>query len=64
MFVRVLKQWRGLHPGIFADVRGAALKDGIAEAALDANAKAADVPDAETHPDVIGEDDKPAKAKK
>lgn len=66
MYVRVLRNWRGLAAGIFADIRGQHLRDGLAEAAVDDKARIEDVPDAVKHPDVIGADDqpeKPAKAK-
>lgn len=58
--VRVLKHWRGLPAGIFADVRGQHFADGLAENALDPKANVADHEGAKVHPDVIGEDDKPA----
>jgi hypothetical protein len=35
MYVRVLKDWRNFRCGIYADVSGQPLKDGIAEGALD-----------------------------
>jgi len=54
--VRVLRDWRGAKAGVFADVRGQALRDGLAEGALDDNAEFKSVPDAEKHSDVIGED--------
>jgi len=66
MYVRVLRNWRGLRAGIFADIRGQHLREGIAESALDDQASIADVPGAVKHPDVIGVDEapeKPAKAK-
>ena len=63
-YVRVLRHWRGLNPGIFADVRGVELKDGLAEGALDDKVKPEDVPDAQTHSEVIGEAEKAAKGKK
>lgn len=64
MFVRVLRHWRGLPAGIFADVRGTHLREGVAESALDDKADVKDVPDAVKHPDVIGEDDAPVKSPK
>lgn len=65
MFVRVLRQWRGVRAGVFADVRGKHLREGLAESVLDDKADIKTVPDAETHPEVIGEDDpiKSAKVK-
>jgi len=62
-YVRVLRHWRGLKPGIFADVRGRALKDGLSEGSLDDKVSPDDVPEAEQHDAVIGEDE-PAKGKK
>lgn len=64
MYVRVLRNWRGLAAGIFADIRGQHLREGIAEAALDDKANVADVPGAVKHPDVIGVDDAPEKQAK
>ncbi len=63
MFVRVLRQWRGLAAGVFADVRGAHLREGLAESALDDKANVKDVPDAVKHPEVIGADDAPKASK-
>jgi hypothetical protein len=57
MFVRVLRHWRGLPAGVFADVRGKHLREGVAEAALDDKADIKDVPGAVKHPEVIGEDE-------
>lgn len=57
MYVRVLRSWRGLAAGIFADIRGKHLREGLSEAALDDKADIKDVPGAVKHPVVIGEDD-------
>jgi len=58
--VRVLRDFRGAKAGVFADIRGQALKDGLAEGALDDKAQFKSVPDAEKHPAVIGDDGAPA----
>jgi len=55
--VRVLRAFRGVPAGVFAEVVGRALKDGLKERALDDQVTAEEVPDAETWDGVIGEED-------
>lgn len=57
-YVRVLRAWRGLHCGIYADVKGTHLREGLEEGALDDKA---DVPDGHEVKHSLGEDDKAKK---
>lgn len=58
--VRILRAWRGAPAGVFAEVVGKALKEGLSEGALDDKVAPDEVPDAEVTDLVIGEDEKQA----
>ena len=62
--VRILRAWRGAPSGVFAEVLGKALKEGLTEGAVDDKVTPDEVPDAEVTELVIGEDEKAAAAAK